>query len=216
MCQQSTAVRILLADDHELVRQGLIQVLRQSHPDWEIIAEAANGAEAIALGESLKPDVAILDLSMPEATGLDVTTRLHSTVPGIKILILTVHMALPVLRRVRRAGASALLTKSEAPTQLVAAVERVLAGDPFFASPIASRPLIELDPGEYIPIQYLLSARELDVLRLLTRGLVNKEIATALGLGIRTVETHRASIMARLAADSLGELTRLAVRDGII
>ncbi len=209
-------IRILLADDHELVRQGLVRVIGQSHPEWQVVGQASNGVDAIALAEMLKPDVAIVDLSMPGATGLEVTERLSSSVPGIRILILTVHMALPVLKYLRKAGARALLAKNEAPSELVGAIERVLDGESFFASPAARRPLDEIGEDEYIPVQYRLSGRELDVLRLLVQGMVNKEMATELDLSVRTVETHRASIMERLAVDSLGDLTRLAIRDGVI
>ena len=129
--------------------------------------------------------------------------------------MLSVHAADPVLRQLRRAGANAFLAKSETPVQLVSALERVLAGEPFFASESASRPLSELTPAEVIPIQYLLTPREISVLRLLARGMGNKEIAAALDLSVRTAESHRADIMDRLSVRSLGELVRLAVRDGL-
>ena len=207
--------RILIADDHELVRKGLISVLQEAHPEWEIVAEASNGQEAIDLGESLRPGVAILDLSMPLQNGLAVTERLSKAIPGIHILILTVHMAEPVMRQLRRAGASAFLAKNEAPKKLVAAVERLLTGEPFFASEAALRSTSELPPDEHIPIQYLLTPREIDVLRQLARGLTNKEIATVLDMSVRTVESHRADIQVRLGLDSLGDMVRMAIRDGI-
>jgi len=209
-------IRILVADDHELVRRGLISILEEAHEDWRIVGEASNGQEAITLGEQLRPDVAILDLSMPEKNGLTATEQLCRTVKGIRILVLTVHMAEPVMRQLRRAGASAFLAKNEAPRQLVHAVERMLAGEPFFASESASRPPVDLVGEERIPIQYLLTPRELDVLRALARGLSNKEIAANLDMSVRTVESHRADILVRLSVDSLGELVKMAVRDGIV
>jgi two-component system response regulator NreC len=208
-------VRILLADDHELVREGLVSVLEESHSDWRVIAQASDGRQAIELGISLQPDVAIVDLSMPEVNGLQVTESLCASIPGIRVLVLSVHMAHPVMRQLRRAGASAFLAKDETPVQLVAALERVLAGEPFFASESALRAASQLDPSEQLPVQYLLTPRELEVLRLLARGFSNKEIATALDMSVRTAESHRADILDRLSADSLGELVKLAVRDGV-
>jgi DNA-binding NarL/FixJ family response regulator len=209
-------VRILLADDHELVRQGLASVLRDAHPDWEIVGEAANGRAAIELGVALRPDVAILDLAMPEPNGLKVTEQLAALVPEIRIMVLTIHTAEPVMRQLRRAGARAFLAKNEAPAKLVAAVERMLAGEIFFASESASRHASTLPPRERVPVQYLLTPRELDVLRMLAAGLSNKEAAGKLDMSVRTVESHRASILSRLGVDSIGELVALAVRDGLI
>ena len=215
MSEPAGHIRVLIADDHELVRRGLVRVIRQSHPEWEVVGEAANGTEAIALGKTLRPDVAILDLSMPQANGLEVTESLLPAVEGIKVIILTLHTAMPVLRKLRRAGASALLAKNEAPRTLVTAMERVLAGEAFFASDSASRAIVDLEPPERIPVQYLLTPRELEVLRLLARGLINKEIADQMALSVRTVEIHRANIMERLGVSSLGDLVRLAIDDGI-
>lgn len=209
-------VRILLADDHELVRQGLISVLEEAHPEWKIVASVSNGAEAIEQAEKLRPDVAILDLSMPEPNGLKVTERLTGSVPGIKVIILTVHAAEPVMRQIRRAGARAFLAKGEAPAHLVGAVERMLAGESFFASESASRPINQLEPRERVPVQYLLTPRELEVLRHLAEGLSNKQIAHLLDISVRTVETHRAEIMVRLGVDSLGEMVRIAIADGLL
>jgi DNA-binding NarL/FixJ family response regulator len=206
-------VEILIADDHELVRRGLISILAQSHPEWTVVAEVPNGTAAIELGTALRPDVAILDLSMPDVSGLQVAERLLEEVPGIRIIILTVHAAAPILRQLRKAGVSAYLAKNEAPKMLVLAVERVLAGEPFFASTSASRP--KVDAPEYIPVQFLLTPREVDVLRLLARGKTNKEAAAELDLSVRTVESHHANIMAKLNVESLADLVHLAIRDGV-
>jgi two-component system response regulator NreC len=210
------SVRILVADDHQLVREGLIKVLREAHPEWEIVGEAADGQRAIELGEALRPDVAILDLSMPESNGLEVTTRLASSVSGIRILVLTVHTAEPVKRQLRRAGASAFLAKNEAPSQLIAAVERMLAGEPFFSSESASRAPGDLPEHERVPVQYLLTPREIEILKLLAKGLSNKQVATALDMSVRTVESHRANILSRLGVESLGDMIRLAIADGLV
>jgi DNA-binding NarL/FixJ family response regulator len=206
-------VRILIADDHELVRRGLVSILAQSHPEWQIVGDAATGAAAVELGTALPPDLAILDLSMPDLGGLEVAKRLRESVPEIRILILTMHAAAPIQRQLRKARVNAYLAKNEAPKMLVQAVERVLAGEPFFASASTSRRALE-EP-EYVPAQFLLTAREIDVLRLLARGKSNKELAADLGMSARTAESHHASILAKLNVESLGDLVRIAVRDGI-
>ncbi len=131
------APRILVADDHEFVRRGLIRILLARHPDWEIVGEASNGLDAIRLAESTRPDIAILDLSMPEQNGLQVTERLHERVPSIKTLILTMHTGEQIVRNLMKAGASAYMVKSDASSKLVEAVERLAAGHTFFASPAA-------------------------------------------------------------------------------
>ena len=205
-------IEILIADDHELVRRGLISILGKSHPEWKVVAEVPTGAAAIECGTALRPDVAILDLSMPDVGGLQVAERLLEAVPGIRIVILTVHAAAPIQRQLRKAGASAYLAKNEAPKTLVLAVERVLAGEPFFASTSTSRPSV--DAPEYIPVQFLLSPRELDVLRLLARGRTNKELAADLDMSVRTAESHHANIMSKLNVESLADLVHLAIRDG--
>jgi DNA-binding NarL/FixJ family response regulator len=208
-------VRILVADDHELVRKGLISVLQRAHPEWEIVGEAESGQQAIRLAEELRPNVLIVDLTMPEPNGLKVTERLTESIRGIKVLVLTVHSAEPLRRQLRRAGAAAFLAKSEVPNNLVKAVERIVAGEPFFASESASRPVSQLEPKERVPVQYLLTPRELDVLRLLVQGLSSKEIASALEMSVRTVESHRANILSRLSVESLGDLIRIAIADGL-
>ena len=208
-----SSVEILIADDHELVRRGLIRILTESHPEWKVVAEAATGTAAIELGTDRRPDVAILDLSMPDLSGLQVAERLLESVPGIRIIILTIHAAAPILRQLRKIGVSAYLAKNEAPKMLVLAVARVLAGEPFFASISTSRPAVEAP--EYIPVQFLITPRELDVLRLLARGKANKELAAELGMSVRTAETHHANIMAKLNVESLADVVRLAIRDGV-
>ncbi len=210
------AVEILIADDHEIVRKGLVSILGRSHPEWKIVAEAANGADAVTLGQSLRPHVAILDLSMPGPGGLKVAERLIELVPGIRIVILTMHLAAPILQQLKRIGVNAYLAKNEAPAMLVVAVERVLAGEPFFASTSASRLTGQIELPEYVPAHFLLTPRELEVMRLLALGRSNKEVATDLNMSVRTAESHHANILTKLAIDSIGEIVRIAIRDGVI
>jgi len=205
-------VKLLIADDHELIRIGLISIFADSHPEWQVVADVPTGTAAIELGAAIRPGVAIIDLSMPDIGGLQVAERLLELVPGIRIIILSMYAAAPILRHLRKAGVSAYLAKNEAPKMLVHAVERVLAGEPFFASSSAARQTVEAT--EYIPVQFLLTPRELNVLRLLSRGKSNKELAAELDMSVRTAETHHANIMAKLNVQSLGDLVRIAFRDG--
>lgn len=213
-CEQQMAVRILGADDHELIRRGLISLLSAKHPEWEIVGEAATGAAAIELASRLHPTAAILDLSMPDHNGLEVAQCLVSQQPGIRILILTMHAAEPMLQQLRRAGVHAYLAKNDAPDLLVEAMEKMLAGGPFFVSDYVHRATV--DAHEYIPAQFLLTLRELEVMRLLAGGKSNKEIAVQLNISVRTAETHHANIYAKLNVDSIGELVRIAVRDHVL
>ncbi len=180
------------------------------------MAEAANGIEAIEMGRSLRPHVAILDLSMPGPSGLKVAEQLKELVPGIFILVLTMHSAAPILQQLKKIGVNAYLAKNEAPRMLVTAVERVLAGEPFFASASASRLAGQIELPEYIPVHFLLTPREVEVMRLLALGKSNKEVATELNMSVRTAESHHANILTKLAIDSIGEIVRIAIRDGVI
>jgi DNA-binding NarL/FixJ family response regulator len=211
-----TPVQILVVDDHETVRQGLVSILGKSHPEWTIVAEAANGADALELAQSLHPNVAILDLSMPGPGGLKVAERLIALVPGIRILILTMHSSAPILQQLKKIGVHAFMAKNEAPRMLVTAVERVLAGEPFFASSSASRLAGQIEPPEYIPVHFLLTPRELEVMRLLALGKSNKEVASELNMSVRTAESHHANLLNKLEVDSIGEIVRIAIRDGVI
>jgi DNA-binding NarL/FixJ family response regulator len=208
------SARILIADDHELVRKGLISILGKSHPEWIIVGDVGTGTAAIELGIATRPDVAILDLIMPEASGLEVAERLLEAVPGILILILSMYASAAILRQVRKLGVSAYLAKNEAPKMLVQAVERILAGEPFFASASTSR--VTVESPEYVPAQFLLSPRELEVLRLLASGRSNKELAGDLHVSVRTAESHHANILAKLNVESLADLVRIAIRDRLV
>jgi DNA-binding NarL/FixJ family response regulator len=206
--------RILIADDHELVRKGLISILGKSHPEWIIVGDVGTGTAAIELGVAARPDLAILDLIMPEAGGLEVAERLFEAVPGILILVLSMYASAAILRKVRKLGVSAYLAKNEAPKMLVQAVERILAGESFFASASTSR--LTVESPEYVPVQFLLTPRELEVLRLLASGRGNKELAGDLDVSVRTAESHHANILAKLNVESLADLVRIAIRDGLV
>jgi DNA-binding NarL/FixJ family response regulator len=209
-------VKILVADDHELVRRGLVSILTAAHPDWEVVAEAGTAAMAKELGAATQPDVAILDLSLPDGSGLQVAEFLIQRVPGIRILVLTMHAAAPIVQQLRKAGVKAYVVKSDAPTMLVSSVERMIAGEPFFASDKAHRAAGEVEAPDYVPAQFLLTPRELEVIRLLASDLSNKQVAAELDMSVRTAETHHANILAKLGAETLADLVKIAIRDKLL
>jgi DNA-binding NarL/FixJ family response regulator len=207
-------VDVLVADDHELARLGLIRVLSDSRPDWRIVAGVGTGRAAVEAGIRMRPHVAILDLLMPDLNGLEVAQQLMEAVPGIHVVILTMYAAKPVIRQLRRAGVSACLAKNEAPGTLVHMVEQSIQGKAFLSS--ANTRWLEDDEAVDVPAQFLLTPREMEVLRLLARGRSNRELAAELDMGVRTAENHHANLLAKLRVDSLGGLVRRAVRDGVV
>jgi DNA-binding NarL/FixJ family response regulator len=215
----SARIRVLVADDHALVREGIRTVLAEV-PGLEVIGEAATGAAAIELAERERPDVVVLDISMPEGTGLDVTARLRESLPETRILILSIYDHEQYVLESVRAGAHGYLRKDSSPTELRDAVRAVARGDSFFSAPVAQR-LSEALRGESsreLRASRLatLTARERDVLVGIASGGTNKEIAARLGISPRTVETHRENLMNKLDVRSVAGLTRLAVDEGLI
>ena len=210
-------IRILLADDHALVREGIRRVLEED-PMFEVVAEAADGEEAVALARQHRPDVAVVDISMPHASGVEVTARLQNEAASTHVLILSMHDDVEYVMRAVRAGARGYLLKDEAgPSQLREAVRAVNSGDSFFTSAVAARLAAGLrgDEGEK-PGLDVLTARELDVLKGIAAGLSNKQIAADLGISRRTVESHRESLMRKLDIRTVAGLTRFALDAGLL
>jgi DNA-binding NarL/FixJ family response regulator len=208
-------VRILLADDHDIVRRGL-RVLLEERPGWQVVAEATNGRTALELALEHKPDIVILDVTMPELNGLETTRRIRKELSRTEVLIFTMHENEELIRDVLAAGARGYLMKSDAPKHIVAAVEALLKHKPFFtwrvSETLLERYLSAEDPGSVEP----LTSREREIVQLLAEGRSNKAIATVLGISVKTVETHRAAAMRKLGASSLAELVRYAVRNRLI
>lgn len=206
-------LRILLADDHDVVRRGL-RALLEAHPDWAVCGEARTGREAVALATDLRPDVAILDLAMPERNGLEATRQIREALPGTEVLIFTMHQTNQLVREVLAAGARGYILKSDAAAQLIEAVAALAEHRPFFTAQV-SETLLESflrgDEGKG-EIPGALTAREREVVLLLVEGLSNKGVAETLGISVKTAETHRAAIMRKLGIGSLAELVRYAVR----
>jgi DNA-binding NarL/FixJ family response regulator len=215
------AFRILVADDHEVVRRGLCALL-QSQPEWEVCGESGDGRDAVDKVAKLKPDVVILDIGMPSLNGLEATRQILKTNPQIKILILTLHDSDQVVREVLNAGARGFLLKSDAARDLVAAVEALRRDKTYFTSKVASMVLdgyLKNGVGtgtSPTPTRNRLTPREREIVQLLAEGKSTKEVAVALGLSVKTAETHRSNIMRKLELHSVSDLVLYAVRNNIV
>ncbi|MBI5387352.1 MAG: response regulator transcription factor [Verrucomicrobia bacterium] len=212
-------LRLVLADDHEIVRRGLRATLEEQ-PGWTVIGEAGNGREAVELVKRLKPDLAILDLVMPELNGLEATRQIKKAVPGVEILILTMHESEQLVREVLAAGARGYVLKNDAGRVLLHAVEALSQHKPFFTSKVAEIVLNEYlrptEPSLNGSESSRLTSREREILQLIAEGKANKEIAEALGIAVRTTETHRANLMRKLDLHTASDLTRYAIRNKIV
>jgi DNA-binding NarL/FixJ family response regulator len=214
--------RILVADDHEVVRRGLCALL-QGQPDWEVCGEAGDGREALEKTQKLKPDVVILDIGMPSLNGLEATRQILKTMPHTKVLILTLHDSDQVVREVLNAGARGFLLKSDAARDLVAAVEALRRDKTYFTSKVAAMVLEGYlkngTPGSQPAAPQTrnrLTPREREIVQLLAEGKSTKEVAVALGLSVKTAETHRSNIMRKLELHSVSDLVLYAVRNNIV
>ena len=212
-------VRILLADDHTLVRQGLRKLLEE-RPDWEVIAEAGDGREAVRLAEQHKPDVAILDVAMPLLNGIETTRQITRRVPNTRVLVLSMHADEAYVTQILQAGATGYLLKDSADVDLLKAVGEAARGKSFF-SPAIARVMLDdyvrqlAEKG--ITDRYeSLSEREREIFQLIAEARTNKEIAALLNVSPSTVETHRAHIMEKLDLHSAAEIVLYAVRRGVI
>lgn len=209
-------IRILLVDDHPIVRRGISSCLAR-HEHLVIVGEAADGLEALAKARELLPDLVLMDLDMPNMSGLAVTEVLCRERPQIKVLILSMHRRTEYLLRILQSGARGYVLKEAPSEELVKAIETVNAGEAFFSPDIARLALNQFVQGSGEgPDLEELTNREREVLILIAEGLSNKEIAGHLGVGVRTVETHRERIMRKLAIHSVAGLTRFAIAKGLI
>lgn len=209
-------ITVLVADDHPVVRKGLQSCLaRATH--LKIIGEAADGDEALQKALALAPDVVLMDISMPRRNGLAVTETLRQQAPAVKVLILSAHNNREYIYRIVQAGARGFISKEAPPEQLLRAIETVHAGQTFFTPDVAQAALNALvaNGGKGSPFDQLTS-REREVLALIAEGRSNKEIANRLGIGVRTIETHRERIMRRLDIHSVAGLTKFAIVNGLV
>lgn len=209
-------IKVLVADDHPVVRRGL-QALLAKQERLTIVGEAVDGEEALQKALALSPDVVLLDISMPRRDGLEVAAMLRKDAPAIKVLILSVHSNKEYIFRIIQAGAHGYVSKEAPPEELLRAIESVYAGETFFSPEIARAALHQLvnHGGKKEPFGQL-TGREREVLVLIAQGQSNKEIASQLGIGVRTIETHRERIMRRLDIHSVAGLTKFAIANGMI
>ncbi|MGO8930909.1 MAG: response regulator [Limisphaerales bacterium] len=209
-------IRILLADDHPVVRKGISACLSR-YEHLVIVGEAANGLEAVTKAKTLLPDVVLLDIDMPIMSGLTATEVLRKELDQVKVLILSRYENSDYMLRTLQSGARGYAVKDTSPEELVKAIETVNAGGTFFSPEITRLALNQFVQGAREGTDLAeLTKREREVLLLVAEGFSNKEIANNLGLGIRTVETHRERIMRKLGVHSVAGLTRLAIAKGLI
>jgi DNA-binding NarL/FixJ family response regulator len=214
-------LRIMIADDHQLIRRGLRDLLA-TQSGWQVVGEACNGVDAVEMAVSLRPDIAILDFSMPELNGPGAAAQIAEKAPKTRVIVLTMHDSEQVIRRVVQVGARGLVLKSDADRDLLGAVEAVSEHRHFFSAHVA-----ELIMGGCLtesPMSAMkgkrtttpLTEREHEVMRLLAEGMTSKEAATHLQISTRTVESHRTNISRKLGFGSIADLVRYAIRNGIV
>jgi DNA-binding NarL/FixJ family response regulator len=214
--QANLCVRLLVVDDHRIVRKGIGSCLAK-HEHLVIVGEAANGLEAVTKAKELLPDIVLLDIDLPKMSGLVVTEVLRKELPQIKVLILSMYQHSEYVLRLLQSGARGYVLKEASSEDLLEAIETVNAGGTFFSPEIARLALNQFVQGNgYGPDLAQLTHREREVLILVAEGLSNKEIANDLGVSVRTVETHRERIMRKLAVHGVAGLTRFAVAKGLI
>ena len=212
-------LRLLLADDHTVVRQWLRKVL-EDRPEWEVVAEAGDGREAVRLAETHKPDVAIVDVAMPLLNGIETTRQISRKSPTTRVLVLSMHADEAYVTQILQAGATGYLLKDSADVDLIQAVAAVAKGTSFFSPAIARVMLddyVQKLAEKGVTDRYeSLSEREREIFQLIAEGKANKEIAALLSISPSTVETHRARIMEKLDLHSAAEIVLYAVRRGVI
>ena len=207
-------VRILIADDHEVVRAGLQRIL-EAQPNWQVVATAGNGKETIRMAVETKPDVAVIDYSLPIINGLEVTRRIRAQLPKTEVLVFTMHDDETLVTRLLQAGARGYILKSDANRHLVAAIEALASHKPYYTSQV-SEALLRSFTAQSDPEVSALTDRERQVVKLIAEGYSNKWTAKLLGVSHKTVETHRAASMRKLKLSSSAALVRYAIRNKLI
>jgi two-component system, NarL family, response regulator NreC len=212
-------LRILIADDHEVMRNG-VRALIEHEPGWQVCGTATNGREAVETAKKLKPEVVILDMTMPELDGLEALRQIKRALPNAEVVIFSAYHSEEVIEQLFDAGAKSYIQKSDAGRHLVAAIKSIAEHKPFFTREISqilfAKFLSSSSGKKQNGQEHTVTNRERDVVRLLAQGSSNKEVANSLGISIRTAETHRATLMRKLGLDSLAALVRYAIRNNII
>jgi DNA-binding NarL/FixJ family response regulator len=215
MRKMKRRLRLLVVDDHPVVRKGISSCLAR-HPDFEVVAEAGDGKAALGKARELAPDIVLMDLDLPQMDGLAVTEILRRERPRVKVLILSMHCSSECVLRILKAGARGYVLKGASPEELVQAIRTVAAGETFFSPEVARLALDQFVEGVVEKAAGQLTPRERQVLIQIAEGLSNKEIASRLNVGVRTVETHRGRIMRKLDIHSIAGLTKYAVGKGLV
>jgi len=214
-----TKIRVLLADDHLIVREGIRSSFLR-HPTITIVGDAANGLEAIAKVRKLSPDVVLMDVNMPQMNGLEATALISKEFPEVKVVALTVHHSREYVLEILRSGARAYVLKDASPDEIAEAIKAAFSGHAFFSPSIASIVLKDYlhtaQSQTAPPNQYGLSGRETEVLRLIAKGRTTKEIAGQINVGARTIETYRARLMRKLNVRNAAELTSTAIAQQLV
>jgi len=211
-------LRILVVDDHAVVRRG-VRSLLESHEGWEVCGEATTGRDAVEQSRRLRPDVVVMDLSLPELNGLDATRQILKVTPDTEVLVLTMHHSEQLARDVLQAGARGYVLKSDADENLIAAVDSLRQHKPFLTSTVTEFVLddyVRRGNGQDDLVRVVVTAREREIIQLVAEGQSNKEAASTLGISQKTVEAHRANIMRKLHLRSASDLVRYAIRNKIV
>jgi DNA-binding NarL/FixJ family response regulator len=213
------SLRILIVDDHAVVRRG-VRSLLESHEGWEVCGEATTGRDAVEQSRTLRPDVVVMDLSLPELNGLDATRQILKDAPGVEVLVLTMHHSEELARDVLRAGARGYILKSDADENLIAAVDTLRQHKPFLTSAVTGFVLDDFvrrgDGGQADLSPVGVTSREREIIQLLAEGRSNKEAASTLGISVKTIEAHRSNIMRKLRLRTVSDLVRYAIRNKIV
>lgn len=210
----NTKIRVLLADDHTILRKG-VRMLIESQRDMEVVGEAKTGRETVEEARAMKPDIVVMDVSMPDLNGIEATRQICDELPHVKVVALSMHKDSVYVREILRAGARGYLLKESEDEDLLKAIRSVHRGEAFLSPAISDAVLTDYRRHVTNPVD-LLTSREREVLSLIAEGKTNKEIANLLNLSVYTVESHRGSVMEKLNLHSAGDIVRFAIRNGII
>jgi len=211
------SIRVLLSDDHRIVREGL-RTLLDKEPDIDVVAEAEDGRSTVKLARKLRPQVVVMDITMPDLNGIEATRQITKEVPDVKVLALSIHSDQRFVMEMLRAGATGYLIKDCASEELVSAIRSVIRNQTYLGPSIADivrRDYLRQVPRADTSVFSILTAREREVLQLMAEGKTTKHVASYLDVSVKTIETHRQHIMAKLNLHSVADLTKYAIREGL-